>query len=174
MRWILIVAGSLIGLVVVVAAVGLALPRAHRVTSRLRLTQPPDSVWATIRDIGQVASWWPEVKKVERLEDPGGQERWRESLSGDLALVLLIAEESPPTRLRTVIEDTGAPFGGEWIYQIFPDGGGSILQVTEEGWVSNPVFRVVSRVMGHHRTMDAYLTALARRFGSSARPEHER
>ena len=172
MRWVLIVTGSLIGLVLLVAAVGLALPRNHRATSRIRLPQPPDSVWAAIRDIGQVASWWPEVKRVERLEDTAGKERWRESLSGDMALVLRIAEESAPTRLRTVIEDTGAPFGGEWIYRIAPEGAGSVLEVTEEGWVSNPVFRVVSRLVGYHRTMDSYLAALARRFGAASRPEH--
>ena len=89
-----------------------------------------------------------------------------------VALVLRIAEESAPTRLRTVIEDTGAPFGGEWIYRITPEGAGSVLEVTEEGWVSNPVFRVVSRLVGYHRTMDSYLAALARRLGATSRPEH--
>jgi hypothetical protein len=172
MRWILIVAGSLIGLLLLVTAAGLALPRNHRVTSRIRLSQSPDSVWATIRDVGQVATWWPDVKQVERLEDAGGKERWRESLGGGMALVLLIAEEAAPSRLRTVIEDTGAPFGGEWLYQITADGNGSVVEVTEAGWVSNPIFRVVSRVMGHHRTMDGYLSALARRFGEAGRPEH--
>jgi hypothetical protein len=172
MRWILIVAGSLIGLVLLACAVGLALPRNHHVTSRIRLQEPPDSVWVVIRDLGQIASWWPEVKKVERLEDAAGKERWRESLGGDMALVLLVAEEGPPTRLRTVIEDTGAPFGGEWIYQISPDGAGSVVEVTEAGWVSNPIFRVVSRLMGHHRTLDGYLSALAKRFGAASTPEH--
>jgi Polyketide cyclase / dehydrase and lipid transport len=172
MRWVLIVAGSLIGLVLLVVAVGLALPRNHRATSRIRLPQAPDSVWAAIRDIGQVAGWWPEVKRVERLEDAGGKERWRESLRGDMALVLLVAEENAPTRLRMVIEDSGAPFGGEWVYRITPEGEGCVLEVTEDGWVSNPVFRVVSRFMGQHRTMDGYLSALARRFGASSRPEH--
>lgn len=172
MRWILIAAGSLIALVLLTALVGLALPRNHRVTSRLRLPQPPDSVWAAIRDFGHVATWWPEVKEVERLEDVDGKERWRESLGGDLTLMLRIAEDSAPTRLRTVIEDTGEPFGGEWIYQVTPDGSGSVVEVTEDGWVSNPIFRVVSRMMGHHRTIDGYLSALARRFGASSRPEH--
>ena len=172
MRWVPIVLGSLVGLVVLVALIGLLLPRNHRVTSRIRLPQPPDSVWAAIRDIGRLTTWWPEVRKVERLEDVGGKERWRESLSGDMALVLLIAEESAPSRLRTVIEDSGAPFGGEWIYQISPDGGGSVVEVTEDGWVSNPIFRVVSRLMGHHRTVDGYLSALAKRFGVSSTPEH--
>lgn len=172
MRWVLIVLGSVVGLIIVIALIGLLLPRNHRATSRLSLPQPPDTVWATVRDFGQLAAWWPDVKEVERLEDADGRERWRESLAGDMTLVLRIAEESPPTRLRSVIEDTGEPFGGEWVYQVAADGGGSIVEITEDGWVSNPIFRVVSRLMGHHRTMDSYLTALGRKFGVAAGPEH--
>jgi carbon monoxide dehydrogenase subunit G len=172
MRWVLIILGSVVGLVVLVALIGLLLPRNHRATSRLSLPQPPDTVWAAVRDFGQVAAWWPDVKKVERLEDAEGKERWRESLGGDMALVLRIAEESPPIRMRSVIEDTGEPFGGEWIYQITAEGTGSVVEITEDGWVSNPIFRVISRLMGHHRTMDSYLGALGRKFGVSASPEH--
>ena len=172
MRWTVIVVGSLIGLVLLVAAVGLALPRRHRATSRIRLAQPPDSVWAVVRDFGSIPSWWPEVARVDRLEDANGRERWQETLGGNMTMVLQVAEDSPPTRLRGVIEDTGAPFGGEWIYQITPDGAGSQVEVTEDGWVSNPIFRVVSRLVGHHRTLDSYLSALAKRFGSSVTPEH--
>jgi hypothetical protein len=112
------------------------------------------------------------VKQVERLEPVEGKERWREELNGGMALVIQIAEESPPNRLRTLIEDTGEPFGGEWVYQITPAPNGTTLAITEDGWVSNPIFRFVSRVSGQHRTIDDYLGALARKLGSSATPEH--
>lgn len=172
MRWVLIIIGALVGIVVIVALIGLLLPRDHRATSRLSLPQPPDSVWSTVRDFPQVAAWWPDVKKVERLEDVEGKERWRESLSGDMALTLRIEEERPPSRMRSVIEDTGEPFGGEWIYSISPDGSGSVIEITEAGWVSNPIFRTISRLMGYHKTMDSYLVALGRKFGVTASPEH--
>jgi Polyketide cyclase / dehydrase and lipid transport len=172
MRWVLIVLGSIIGLIVLIALIGLLLPRNHRATSRLAIPQPPDTVWSTVRDFGQVAAWWPEVKKVERLEDAEGRERWRESMGGDMALVLRIAEERPPTSMRSVIEETGQPFGGEWVYTISADDAGSVVEITEDGWVSNPIFRVVSRIIGHHRTMDSYLSALGRKFGVTASPEH--
>lgn len=172
MRWVLIIIGALAGIVVIIALVGLLLPRTHRVTSRLSLPQPPATVWATVRDFSQVAAWWPDVKKVERLEDAEGKERWRESMSGDMALNLRIEEERPPSRMRSVIEETGEPFGGEWIYSISPDGNGTVIEITEAGWVSNPIFRTVARLMGHHKTMDSYLTALGRKFGVTASPEH--
>jgi hypothetical protein len=172
MRWVLIVIGALVAIVVIVALIGLILPRTHRATSRLSLPQPPDTVWAAVRDFSQVASWWPDVKKVERLEDANGKERWRESLSGDLALNLRVEEETPPSRMRSVIEDTGEPFGGEWVYSISAEGSGSVIEITEDGWVSNPIFRTVSRLMGYHKTMDSYLTALGKKFGVTASPEH--
>jgi hypothetical protein len=89
-----------------------------------------------------------------------------------MRLLLRIEDAKPTSRMRSVIEDTGEPFGGEWTYQLTPAGNGCTLDITEDGWVSNPVFRVVSRVIGHHRTMDSYLAALARRFGAPATIEH--
>lgn len=172
MRALLIVAAILVSLLLVVVVAGLLLPRAHRVTSRLALPAPPDSVWAVVRDVGQLPSWWPDVKAVERLEQAEGKERWRETMSGDMRLVLRLEDVVPVTSMRSVIEDTGEPFGGEWLYTIAPSGTGSVIEITEDGWVSNPVFRVVSRLIGHHRTMDSYLSALARRFGAPAAIEH--
>ena len=172
MRWVLIVIGTIVALIVVIALIGLLLPRNHKAVSRLSLPQPPDTVWAAVRDFSQIATWWPDLKRVERLEDVDGKERWRESLNGDMALTLRIDEATPPSRLRSVIEDTGEPFGGEWIYSIMPDGAGSVIEITEDGWVSNPIFRTISLAIGHHRTMDSYLTALGRKFGVSAAPEH--
>jgi uncharacterized protein YndB with AHSA1/START domain len=174
MRWILLVLGAVVVLVVVLVVVGFRLPRGHRATSRIRLRQPPDSVWRVLRDIGGMAAWWADMKQVERLPDKGdGKERWRENLGGDFSMVLVVEREEPPGLLRTVIEAPAtAPFGGSWTYRVIPDGTGSRVEVTEDGWISNPVFRVVTRLMGAHRSLDGYLRALSRRFGESAEPEH--
>jgi len=174
MRWVLIVAGVLAALLVLLLFIGRALPRTHLVTSHIRLAQPPDTVWAAVRNLGGVAAWWPEVKQVERVENPDGKERWRETLGHDFAMTLLIEEDEPPRRFKARIEDQpGAAFGGWWVYEVAPaPGGGSDVWVHEEGWVSNPIFRVVSRVMGYHRTMDSYLTALGRHFGETVVPDH--
>jgi uncharacterized protein YndB with AHSA1/START domain len=172
MRGLIVAGVVLLAVIVGVVVTGLLLPRAHRVTSRLTLPVPPDSVWAVVRDIGQLPSWWTDVKAVERVEQPDGKERWGETMGGDMRLLLRIEDAEPPRRMRSVIEDTGEPFGGEWIYQVSPAAGGSSIDITEDGWVSNPVFRVVSRAMGHHRTIDSYLSALARRLGAPAAIEH--
>jgi hypothetical protein len=130
-------------------------------------------VWAVIRNQQEVASWWPEVKQVERLPDQVGQERWRQTLGHGLQMTLIVAESAPPARMRTVIDAApGAPFGGAWIFELSPAGEGTEVKITEEGWVANSFFRVFARLMGHHRTIDGYLGSLARRFAESAEPTH--
>ena len=47
------------------------------------------------------------------------------------------------------------------------------MTVTEQGWVANPLFRFLSRVVfGHYGTLDSYLTALGKRFGEDVMPVH--
>jgi uncharacterized protein YndB with AHSA1/START domain len=152
---------------------GYTLPRAHRATSRLTLRQPADSVWAVIRDIGSMKRWWTDLSGVERLPDVAGRERWQETMGNGFGMVIAVSEETPGRRLVTDIEtEARSPFGGRWIYEVSPTTDGSEVRVTEDGWIANPIFRVVTRFTGYHRTMDGYLTALAARFGESTRPEH--
>lgn len=65
--------------------------------------------------------------------------------------------------------------GGSWIYEIAPADGGSRVSVTERGWIANPIFRFMARVVfGYHGTLDSYLKALGRKFGEEVAPTHER
>ena len=172
MKIALAILGTLAGLVILVALIGAFLPREHQAASRIRLTQSPDTVWAVIRDYEHAASWWPDVKSVRRLADLGGHERWEETMKmGPIAFVIM--EERPPQFLRSTIDTTGgSPFGGDWLHEIVPSAEGTTVTITEQGWVSNPIFRSISSVMGYHGTLDSYLTALARHFGEKVTPEH--
>jgi hypothetical protein len=46
------------------------------------------------------------------------------------------------------------------------------VTIFEHGWVSNPIFRSISFMMGHYGTIDRYLTALGRKFGETGTPKH--
>lgn len=71
-----------------------------------------------------------------------------------------------PTRVVNRIDDPELPFGGRWIYEMQPNGSGSVVTITEEGEVYNPVFRVMSRfVFGHHGELERYARDLVRHFG---------
>ena len=85
---------------------------------------------------------------------------------------MVVESAEPPKRMVARIVDQDLPFGGRWEYDIVPDGpDASRVTITERGWVSNPIFRFVSRfVMGHTATLDAYLRALGKHFGSEPTP----
>jgi hypothetical protein len=50
-----------------------------------------------------------------------------------------------PARIVTTITGGVRAFGGRWTYDVAPGGETTVLQITEDGEVYNPLFRVVSR-----------------------------
>lgn len=171
MRWLLIVLAALAGMVLVVVAVGYALPVRHVATVMATIPAPPESVWTAITTPQGYQSWRPGVSRVEILPPVDGRVSWRET-SGDGDITYVAEASEPPRRFVSRIVDTGLPFGGAWEYQLVPAGTGTRLTITERGEVYNPVYRVVSRfVIGHTKTLTDYMKALGRRFGGEATPE---
>ena len=173
MKLVLIGIGALIGLVALMAIVGSFVPRDHRATSTITLRQPPDSIWRAIRDLGAIGTWWPDWKESVRLPDKDGHEAWRQKVGGfDMPIVVL--ESEAPRRLVTQIDaGAGASFGGTWTYELIPDGGATRVSITEAGWISNPIFRFMSRfLMGYHGSLDAYLKALSKHYSENVTPAH--
>jgi len=171
MKWALLIAGSLVGLLILVAIVGAMLPRDHVASVTATIAGAPDKVWAALTDAASYPTWRSDVRKVEVLST--SPLTWKEhTKQGDMTLATEIVE--PPTRLVGRIQDKGMPFGGAWEYRIAPvagDAGKSVVTITERGWVSNPVFRFVSKfVIGHYSTLDTYLRALGRKFGTEVIP----
>jgi len=173
MKWVLIVLGGLLGLVVLMALIGAFVSRDHRATSTVMLRQPTDSVWKVVRDLGNIPAWWPAMEKAERLPDRDGHEVWRQKMSG-FDVPIIVMESSPPRRLVTQIDPTaGGAFGGTWTYELTRDGAGTRIRVTEAGWISNPIFRFMSRFLfGYYGSLDKYLHALGTRFGETVQPTH--
>jgi hypothetical protein len=134
MKWIALVVGGLVLLVVAVAAVGAMLPRNHKASRTLRLQRTPPEVWPVL------------LQATQASEVP-----------------VDVLESQPPHRLVTRVTEKETNFGGTWTIAIdaVPPAG-STVTITEDGWVANPIFRVVSRfVMGHHATMDGMLKKVA-------------
>ncbi|MGH7519850.1 MAG: SRPBCC family protein [Gemmatimonadales bacterium] len=173
MKWVLIILGSVVGLVMLMALIGAFVPREHRATSTVTLHQPPDSVWKVVRDLGGITAWWPEIKESVRQPDQDGHEVWRQKMSG-FDVPLIVMESAPPRRLVTKIDaSTGAAFGGTWTYELRANPGSTQISVTEAGWIGNPIFRFLSRfVFGYYGSLDGYVKALGARFGETVRPSH--
>lgn len=172
MKLVVVIVSIMVGIIAVIALVGMMMPREHRAVSRVALHQPPETVYAVLRDFERSPTWWREVRSASRLPDLDGHERWQQ-VTGMGVIGLIVVEERAPAEFRTTVDTSGgSPFGGEWDYRIQPTDQGSVVTITEHGWVSNPLFRCIGRLIGHHRTLDSNLAALALHFGEAAVPEH--
>jgi len=172
MKIALIIVLGLVALIGLVLVIGSALPRQHRATSSITLQKSPEEVWAVVRDLGSLQGTWKDLKSARRLPDEAGREVWEQN-AGGFPMRLIVEEATPPRRLVTRIDaPPDAAFGGTWTYQIEPAGSETRLSVTEDGYVSNPMFRVMMYAMGVHRTADGYLRALGSKLGEPVEPVH--
>lgn len=157
MRIALYVVAGLAALVLLVVAIGYALPQGHVATREVTVAAPPEKLFALIGTPADYPKWRSDVDRVEVMPPEAGKERFRE-LGDNGALLMRVDERVPNSRLVTVIADSTLPFGGKWTYELVPAANGTTLRITEDGQVYNPVFRFMSRfVFGHAATMEKYL-----------------
>ena len=167
---IAIVVGLVVLLVGVVALVGSRLPVQHTATRSLVLRRPPQQVYATVRDFNAAPMWRSDLKSVEVQPQPNGKIHFRENGSQGTVNYELV-DDVPGQRLVTRILDTDLGYSGKWTYTFTPEGNGTRVSITEDGEVTNVIFRFMSKyVFGHTATMDAYLNSLAKRFGEDVKP----
>ena len=126
---------ALIVLVLGAFGFGAALPTAHVASRSKRLSARPDIVWGLINDPVATKGWAGDAKTE-------------------------VVEQDAPRLLVTKIVGESA-YGGTWTFEIAPEGhDASTVTITERGEVYNPLFRAVSRVTGHTRTIEGYLAKL--------------
>jgi len=169
-KWLGITIAVTIVLGAAVYTAGSVMPQNHTASRTARLSQPPERVWAVITDIPAFPGWRKDVAVAEQLPLREGKTAWKEVSRNRDALTFEAETSEPPRHLVTRITDKGLPFGGSWDYVIVPDGTGSRITITENGEIYNPVFRVVSRVMGYTATIDSYLEGLATKLGDKYTP----
>lgn len=169
MKLILTILGVVAGLLAIVLVVGAVLPRGHTARVRSVIHAPPESLYAAIIDVEHAPAWRTGLKSVEVLgRDPV---QWRET--AEWGTITFVRDEAvPPSRVVARIADESQGFGGTWTYEIAPAPGGSTVTITENGTVSNPFFRFLSKfVFGHYTSLETYARDLAKRSGDTAEPE---
>ena len=160
MRWILWIGAGLVILVLIVAIVGALLPKAHTASRTVRVSMPPDALYALLSDVDRFQSWRGDVKSLQRRPDRDGRPAWIEDVGG-MKIPMVFERMERPSLLVGRIDSTALAFGGTWTYRMAPAPGGSDLTITEDGEVYNVIFRFMSKfVFGHYATMDAYLRNL--------------
>lgn len=166
MKWLFAVLIILVLPIAVVVITGMVLPKSHTASRSLPLRQSPDAVYALISG---PPTWRSTVRSYEPVGKIDGKTTWREVDRHNHAIPYEEEEATPPSRRVTRIAEKNLPFGGTWTYDIQPTPGGSILRITENGEVYNPVFRFISRfVMGHEATINQYLKDVAAHFKEPA------
>jgi uncharacterized protein YndB with AHSA1/START domain len=164
MKWLLIAAISLAGLLILIVVIGALLPQKHTVSRTISLHRPAETVWSLISG---PPTWRPGIANYQELPPHEGNRMWRETDKHGQTITFEAIESVPPRRLVTRIADPKLPFGGTWVYQIVPERDSCTLTITENGEVYNPLFRFVSRfIMGHTATIDGYLAALSAKLSS--------
>ena len=166
MRYVLIGIGALVAIATVIAAIGWSLPVKHRASVARAFQASPTQIFALITDVSSFPSWRSDVKGVDTLPDENGRKRWVETTKSGPPITFVVERSEPDRLLVARIANTDLPFGGAWTYELSPAGTGrTMVRITEDGEVYNPVFRFVSRyVMGHEATIKQYLSSIGTRF----------
>jgi uncharacterized protein YndB with AHSA1/START domain len=175
MKLVIIVAVSLVVLIVVavaiIALIGASLPKEHVASRSILLHKTPAEVYGVVRDFSSAPRWRTDLKQVEVKVQPDGRVHFRED-GKQGAVNFEVVEDIPAQRLVTRILDTNLGYSGSWTYVFATEGAGTRLTITENGVVSNVIFRFLSKyAFGHTATIDPYLGALAKHFGEPAQPE---
>jgi hypothetical protein len=169
MKIILILSGVIILLVVCVVAIGACLPRHHVVSRSARYLATPAKLFALIAG---PQNWRPDVLREETVPDPGKRKLVRETTRNGETVTYELLAATPPTSIQRCIASENLPYSGAWTFSLQAQDGATVVRITEEGDVYNPVFRFVSRfILGHTGTIDAYLRALAKANGEEVRIE---
>ena len=175
MKLALVIVGCIVAAIVLavllIALIGSRLPRQHSATRSVVLHKSPESVYAVTRDFASMPKWRADVREVKVTTEPNGRVHFREEgKHGSVNYEL--TEDFPGRRMVTTITDTDLGYSGKWTYVFVAEGAGTRLTITEDGEVSNVIFRFLSRyAFGHTATIDSYLTSLGKQFGESATPQ---
>jgi uncharacterized membrane protein len=171
---IFIVVGIIAGLALlvgIVALIGSRLPKSHVASRSVLLRQPPQEVYAVVRDFESAPRWRSDLKRIEVETQPGGPVYFREEAKHGTVNFELV-EDVPAQRMVTRIRDTDLGYSGQWTYLFTPENGGTRVTIREDGDVSNVIFRFMSHyVFGQTATIDSYLNSLAKHFGAATHPQ---
>ena len=170
-KLVVLVLSLVLVLVACVLVIGYNLPAEHHASRSISLHQTPTVVYAAVRDFESVPTWYPDVTRVVLEKQADGKIHFRqEGNNGTINYELV--DDVPSTRIVTRILDRDLGFSGSWTYNIVAEGSGTKVSITEDGQISNIVFRFASRyVFGYTETMDSYLGSLARRLGETSTPQ---
>jgi uncharacterized protein YndB with AHSA1/START domain len=171
MKWLVWALVGLIGLFGAAYGIGALRSKNHTVSRYVEFSKPPEQVWAIIVDRLNQPTWRLDVTKVESAASPNSKPRWKETMADGMVVTMEERSIEPVQKLVVDIADPELPFGGTWTYQLSPTANGSRLQITEDGFVTPPLYRFFMIFMDPAATMTKYMTFLGRKLGETVTPQ---
>ncbi|MEI1280127.1 polyketide cyclase [Leptospira venezuelensis] len=160
MKIVWVILFSLTGFIVLLVLFGYLLPKDHIASVERNFPSSPENIYKIIRNVSEYKNWRSGLKSVSIESD----KIWMESDAHGNNIRFGIIEERFPNYLRNKILNEDLPFGGGWEFEINQNGPNSKLKITEKGFVTNPLFRVLSKfVFGHDATLKTYLEDLSKK-----------
>jgi Activator of Hsp90 ATPase homolog 1-like protein len=168
MTWFTLALLLLVALVLVALVAGRRIPREHVAAVSAMYQAPPAEVWAMISQPAQAAAWRTDLKAVDMLPAIDGRFRWKETSRHGVVAYEMVSQQPMVSQVTRITDDT-LPYGGQWEYHLAPNGNGTVLSITERGFVNPVIFRLLSRtVFSLTGTMEAYHRSLAAHLGEPA------
>jgi hypothetical protein len=175
MKWLFLIVGIFIFVVLSVLVLGLLQPVKHSVTRSVHLKQKPETVFPVLDNSADLPSWSSTVLKVEPLPDRDGKPVVRYTLKwGGMQMIMTQLERTPPTRLVGSMAKQGGPILGTWTYQIVAETDGCRVALTADGELRNPFYRATARMRGLDANIIQTLRDLAKKFGESVEVRADR
>ena len=166
-RRVLVAAGSVLGLLLLLALLAFFLPPGHVASTEACYAAPRADVWQAIRDFRTVPSWSRDIAGMQPAGIDDGRETW--TLQGDMGEALLtVAVDEAPLRLVTEI-DAGI-FQGAWTYELSGGEKDTCLRITERGEVRLPLLRWFVLLSDLHASARRYLRDLGTHLGQPVEP----
>jgi hypothetical protein len=163
MKIALIGFGALVLAIAAVVVIGAMLSKRHVVARSAVFKASPERLFALIAGS---QDWRPDVKSCELISADGGKQFQRETSKRGETILYELQESNPPLAIQRRIATENLPYSGTWSFALQPANGGTLVRITEDGEVYNPVFRFISKfVLGQTATQDAYLKAMAKAVG---------
>src|ERR1700742_2572230 len=98
MKWLLIAALSIAGLLILIVVIGALLPQKHTASRTVTLHRPAETVWSVISG---PPNWRPDVTSYQELPAREGRRVWRETDKHGQTITYEAVESIPPQRLVT-------------------------------------------------------------------------
>jgi uncharacterized protein YndB with AHSA1/START domain len=167
MKWLLLVLAALALLLAVMAIAGALLPRDHVASRAATFLQPPEKLFAALRDFAALPTWRTGLNSVELLPPENGLARYRE-ITKHGPVTYRVRVERPGEQLVLEIADENLPYGGTWTFDFARTATGTQVRITERGFVKPVLFRFLARyAFGYTTTIEQSLRDLGKKFGET-------